>query len=132
MASGAAPANWTQLAGDRPAGAASECGRGRCVALRQPAPHGHAITDAVELVLLRCRREGMAFRGWPEETWVDLIGTTVAKFRSTRTGLRIRSAPVVLSGKVSHRWRAARRQARPVASRPGRRRGQPDRQGESV
>ena len=63
----------------------------------------HAITDAVGLVLLRCRREGMAFWGWPEETWVDLIGTTVAKFRSTRPGRRIGSAPVVLSGKVSHR-----------------------------
>ena len=51
--------------------------------------HRHAITDAVGLVLLRCRREGTAFWGWSAETWVDLIGTTVAQFRSTRPGRRI-------------------------------------------
>jgi hypothetical protein len=67
--------------------------------------HRHAITDALGLVLPRCRREGMAFWGWPEETRVDLIGTTVAKFRSTvpagASGAP-RWSPVVLSGKVGH------------------------------
>lgn len=42
---------------------------------RQDTPlHRRSAKDAIGLVLSRCVEEGAAYWGWPEETWVRLIG----------------------------------------------------------